>query len=302
MLVFGGEGYATRIVEAADMNRIAPVTPPGDLCDVHDLGFFSSGKTFNAWAIDPVPYMSVEDEEAPLPENPFSSPKGWITNWAIAEIEASLLLKGLKLEIRQGQTFIEERRGALGQGRALSMPRHVLARLEHIEKTEGSALELVRLLEDWCALAKSQSPEAAVDWTAAEYLFKKRLELKGLMKNSFGSKHLLAGNPNAVWNEILQKLPKLFEHRDFSQVPAAYQPLVEKKITGWRGHRLFGLEPELPGNTEDRRGQDPLISISADNLLGTESEHECGFSIWLNRLEMARGWHERGQFIRHVVL
>ena len=44
---------------------------------------------------------------------------------------------------------------------------------------------------------------------------------------------------------------------------------------------------------------DCLISIAADPLLGTLSEHEYGMSVWCPRDRMARGRYDKGQFVRH---
>jgi hypothetical protein len=69
--------------------------------------------------------------------------------------------------------------------------------------------------------------------------------------------------------------------------------------TDWRRHRLFGREPELESNFEDLRGQDCVISIGADALLQTTSEHEYGLSIWCPRGRMRKGLVDTGQLIRH---
>ena len=116
------------------------------------------------------------------------------------------------------------------------------------------------------------------------------------------ARHLLAGNAEAVWAQIVRQVPEFERNQDFSNVPPVYRPLVEAKITSWRGHRLFGLEPEFPNNWEDLRGQDPIISIASDALLGTQSEHNYGFSVWLNREQMAGGHHEGGQLIHHCAV
>jgi hypothetical protein len=69
--------------------------------------------------------------------------------------------------------------------------------------------------------------------------------------------------------------------------------------TGWRRHRLFGIEPEFANNFDDLRGQDCVISIAADMLLQTMSEHEYGLSIWCPRDRMMKGLFDKGQLIRH---
>lgn len=85
-----------------------------------------------------------------------------------------------------------------------------------------------------------------------------------------------------------------------ARVPQALRPLFEVELTGLRGHRLFGLRTEIgEGRDADRRGQDLLISISADALIGTRREHDFGQSIWVPRADLAAGRLDRGQHQVH---
>ena len=59
---------------------------------------------------------------------------------------------------------------------------------------------------------------------------------------------------------------------------------------------------EFGNNFEDRRGQDCVISIAADALLETMSEHEYGFSIWCPWGGMEKGLFDKGQLIRHIAV
>jgi hypothetical protein len=302
LLVFAGEDFAVRVLEASQMAQAAPVVPPDDLRDLREIGFFSSGKTFNAWAVDPMPYVSRCGEDADIVPDPFLSPKDWITNWAIAGLEAEILLKAITVELRRDRGFVEARKKSLAEGRTLPTPKHVEQRLEQFAATEKPSSDLISALEAWRDLANSQTHDVSVDRNALEEIFEKRMALHDRMKRNYGSKHLLPGNAEIVWKEIVGRLPKIDGHPDFSRMSAAYRPFAEKQITGWRGHRLFGLEPEFLNNQEDLRGQDPLISIASDKLLGTESEHDYGFSIWLDREKMAAGKFEQGQFVRHCAV
>ena len=58
----------------------------------------------------------------------------------------------------------------------------------------------------------------------------------------------------------------------YDELPSCYRPFVDMRETDWRGHRLFGIEPEFGNNWEDRRGQDCVISIrgrcAAPNTIG----------------------------------
>ncbi|WP_146346346.1 hypothetical protein [Falsiphaeobacter marinintestinus] len=93
--------------------------------------------------------------------------------------------------------------------------------------------------------------------------------------------------------------PELPASDAFQAVPPEFRPFLDLCISAWRGHRLFGLEEPPMYNYVDLRGMDCLISIGADEFLGTQSEHEHGLSIWQPRDDMASGQFEGGLFIRH---
>jgi hypothetical protein len=303
LLVFMGDGYAIRVLTNTEVENGAPVTPPLMAPDVGSLGFWGKGKTFNAWAVDPVPFISRVDETRPtaLP-NPFTRLADWVTNWGIAALEVSILIEALDQEFRQGREFVEHRKQQLAAGVTLSMPDHIEKRLRHCETMEQHAPGLLAELRSWQARAGSMPPEAPVDLSELETIVASRQRFLDRLETNYGARHLLAGNAEAVWAQIVREVPEFERNQDFSNVPPVYRPLVEAKITSWRGHRLFGLEPEFPNNWEDLRGQDPIISIASDALLGTQSEHNYGFSVWLNREQMAGGHHEGGQLIHHCAV
>jgi hypothetical protein len=90
--------------------------------------------------------------------------------------------------------------------------------------------------------------------------------------------------------------------QNFAALSEMYRDFAEKQVTAWRGHRLFGIEPPFPNNGEDFRGQDCLISIASDPLLGTETGHNYGMSVWCPRDEMAKGQLQQGQFVLHCAV
>jgi hypothetical protein len=163
------------------------------------------------------------------------------------------------------------------------------------------APDVIAALSAWRDAALAKSPEDRVDAGRLEELMRLRLALRDEMQ-SYWPKWVLPGNADKVWEAIWWNVPQLRQGRDYDALPAAYRPFVDARITGWRRHRLFGLEPPFSNNGEDLRGQDCLISIFADPLLGTQSEHEYGLSIWCPRDRMARGLFDKGQFVRHCAV
>lgn len=302
LLVFVGLDYATHILSEADVTNGAPIMPPDDLPDLAELGFWSTGNIFCARAVDPVPYLSRGEDWPDALPNPFATPAGWLTNWGITALEAALMIEVLERELSHGREFVAYHKKEIAAGRTPPTARHIEERLEHCAMMEDHAPAMLAELHAWHDAAVAKSPEAAVNRSALDGIFAKREAFAACMKNNYGARHLLPGDAGSVWARITRDLPDLAKNQDFSQVPPAYRPLVEAKITGWRGHRLFGIEPEFPNNGEDLRGQDPLISIASDALLGTQSEHDYGFSVWLDRERMARGNHHGGQFIRHCAV
>lgn len=302
LLVFIGQHYAIQVLDEADLADAAPVEPPRDLAGVAELGYWGSGNTFEAWAVDPVPYLSRGEQSPEVLPDLFATPTRWITNWGIAALEAQILVEALELELRLGREFVAYRKTQVAEGKTPPMARHIEERLAHCAMMEDHAPGLLAELQAWRAKAAAQPPEAPIEPKALEAILARRTRLAERMQNDYGARNLLSGNASRCWDEIAGKLPRIAGRPDFSGVPAAYRPLVNSKITGWRGHRLFGIEPEFPNNSEDLRGQDPLISIASDALLGNQSEHDYGFSIWLDRDRMARGVHEGGQFVRHCAV
>lgn len=302
LLAFVGDGYAVRVISAHDMALAVPATMPPTMAPLTDYGFWGERPTFNRWPVDPVAYVSRGEERPDFLPDPFATPQQWITTWGLAALEASVVHHGLELELRHGREFMDWRRKQEAQGNALPSPDHIKGRIAHCALMEELAPPLLEALEAWRATAISHPAEAPVDAAALAAIIAKRTQLSRAMENNFGAQPLLEGSARAVWEKILADTPGPRDDKDFAAIAPAYRPFIEAWITDWRGHRLFGLEPEFPNNQEDLRHQNPLISIAADYLLGTESEHDYGFSIWLNDDDLARGRHSDGQFIRHCAV
>ncbi len=302
LLVFIGNGHAVRVLSGREMASAAPATPPPDLVDVGEHGFWGEGTTFTHRAVDPLAYLSRGEERPDILPDPFATPQQWITTWGLAALEASLAHEELARELRHGRELIAFRASQAARGQKPAEAPHIQEHIAHCALLEEQAPALLAALQDWQATAAAHPAEAPIDITALHAIFAARTRLSGAMQNNYGARPVLEGNARTVWDKIMAATPGKRSAKDFSAIPPAYRSFVAANITDWRGHRLFGLEPEFPNNGEDLRHQSPLISIAADALLGTESEHDYGFSVWLADDDIARGRHRGGQFIRHCAV
>jgi hypothetical protein len=154
-------------------------------------------------------------------------------------------------------------------------------------------------MKDFLRLARARAKEDPVDLAILDQIFSQRLALSEQIVDTYTPKLVLPGSAEAVWHKLQMLYPGLRDESRWDRLPACYRPFAEAWITDWREHRLFGLEPEFPNNWEDFRGQDCLISIAADELISTKSEHEYGMSVWCPRTRMADGRYDQGMFVRH---
>jgi hypothetical protein len=302
LLVFVGQSYACRILDARDMTRAVPLALPDRLEPVSKHGFFSEERTFTRWPVDPVPYLDTARDSGDarpgfLPDT-FARPADWITTCGIAALDAEIVIDSLEIELRQGEQF-EKSRQQLGS--KLPDTDVIRSKIRHYALMTRKAPELIVALSAWREWALSQPPGDGVDTVRLGDIMRLRLALRDEME-SYGPKSVLPGNADKVWEKIWGAYPQLRQDRDYTTLPAAYRPFIEARITGWRGHRLFGHEPPFPNNGEDLRGQHCLISIAADPLLGTQSEHEYGMSVWCPRDRMVKGRYDGGQFVRHCAV
>ncbi|WP_137177514.1 DUF1963 domain-containing protein [Roseomonas sp. AR75] len=302
LLAFIGNGHAVRVLSRREMEHAVATPPPSTLPDLSEHGFWGPGSTFGHWPVDPVAYVSRGEERPAFLPDPFATPQQWITNWGLAALEASLAHDALALELRQGREFMEQRRSQAALGRALPSMPHIERRIAHCALLEERAPAVLDALQDWRATCAARPAETAVDVSALAAIFAVRTRLSAAMQSNYGARTVLAGTARAVWQKLLADAPGTQGRKDFSAIATAYRPFVEARITDWRGHRLFGIEPEFPNNFEDLRNQSPLISIAADELLGTQSEHDYGFSVWLEDQDVALGRYTGGQFIQHCAV
>lgn len=293
LLAFMGQTYAFHVVSGEDMITTKPTTPPPDLEPLENHGFWIKDTVFPKWPVSLVPFMDKgEGRPTEFPDR-FKNVRDWITNWGIATMEAETVIKNLEYRLRDAIEFVD-RYGQEPSVTDSQTTRNARAYLLPMA-THGPAL--LEKMKAWLIVAQSHAPESPVDQAALQEIMTARLLLKEKWEE--GHHNQLAGDLEHVWDKIAWSLRK--ENAPHN-LPAYMRPLINARIEDWRGHRLMGLEPEFPNNSEDFRGQDCVLSIHRDELLETQTEHDYGFSIWCKREDIARGHFNSGQLVRHCAV
>jgi hypothetical protein len=300
LLVFIGKSYACRVLSASQMSQAKVLPPPEDIEPVSKHGFFSEERTFLRRTVIPTAYFDSEDDRPAFLPDPFKSPFDWIVNWGIAALEAQNVIDSLNSDLRSAVHYFKARDFVRTQGSPAREQddEHARNTIAHYRVIGRKAPEVIAALEVWRAFALSQPQDEAIDKHAFDAIMRLRLNLHEEMQPHM-SKYIVAGRAEAVWDAIRRQYPRLDHGEGYDELPSCYRPFVDMRETGWRRHRLFGIEPEFGNNWEDRRGQDCVISIFADPLLQTTSEHEYGLSIWCPWGRIAKGLFDKGQLIRH---
>ena len=147
--------------------------------------------------------------------------------------------------------------------------------------------------------ANREDQTAPVDAVALADIVAKRKALAGGMQSNTMLKIRLSPKPNYVYDDLVRKYIDR-QRGTLVDVPPGHHAFLTRKIEARKNHRLFGLAiPEMT-DYPDLRGLNCVMSLDADALLGTETEHENGFSIWADRDEMAEGRLEAGRVIWHT--
>lgn len=294
--------YSCHVFTDTEMSNAIEMKCPSNLSHLSELGFFHDSPVFRKWSVELVPFTSKGELYPAVFTKITDSPASWIKNWAIAVLDAELVIESLKREVEPyGDNFEERQKRLLASFKDNPNNKVIKSKIDHYNLMKDRVPDLLNALNKWKDFASSSAPNDPVDDEWLDEIFKLRNSLKNEMQN-YSPKFLLGGNPKEVWNRLCAKFPKFANGTDFFELPSEYRPFAELQITGWRGHRLFGLEPPFPNNWEDLRGHDCLISITADQLLGTQSEHEYGMSIWCLSEEMSKGKFENGQVVRHCAV
>lgn len=301
LLVFVGESYACRVVGEAGMALASPTAPPDDLGDLARYGFYDGGPAFPYWPVDPVAFMDVGGDRPSNLPNPFAQPEDWITTWGLAALEANIVIEVLERELGFGESFFRFLNSEAAKANPSKNARVIESKTRFYGYLADKAPPVIDMLKLWRDFCNAQSPTGETDIQSVRDVFAERIKLADPMEN-YIPKLVLPGNPGELWQRLRQLYPGLESWGGHPDLPLAYQPFAEARITDWRGHRLFGLEPVPENNGEDLRRHDSLIAIAADPLLGTQSEHESGMSIWCPGTDLSRGEFETGQFLRHCAV
>jgi hypothetical protein len=303
LLVFIGKSFACRILSAAEMTAAEVLPPPADLAPVSKHGFFGEGRAFLRRPVTPTAFIDRGDERPAFLPDRFKSPLDWIVNCGIAALEAQVVIDSLKLDLRLGAEFfeIDERLRRHDPASEYNVNEVVRDKRVHYGVIERKAPGVIAALEAFRDLALAKPQDAAIDGQALGEILRLRRALHDEMHPHM-SKLIVAGRADAVWQALCQQHPRLQFGEGYDALPSCYRPFVDMRETGWRRHRLFGIEPDFENNWEDLRGKDCVISIAADALLRTESEHEYGLSIWCPRGRMTKGRFDKGQLVRHCAV
>lgn len=298
LLVFAGEAYSCHLVPAAQMERAIALAPPAELPPVRQHGYFGEGSTFPHWPIDFIAYLDHTGERPPCLKDPFATPQDWIVNWGIAALEAEIVIETLQRELGFGADFEGFRQTQRAAGKPVLDNEVTRSKSRHYAQMRERAPALLSRLEAWRDLALSRDPGGAVDKAALEEILAERMALADDMQ-PYVPKLVLPGSPKEFWFKLRLDYPALDMEGVYSVLPSHYRPFITAMISDWRGHRLFGRPQAPPYNGEDLRGRDCLITIAADKLLNTESEHEHALSVWCPRKDMVAGRFDSGIFVRH---
>lgn len=285
------------------MKHAAPLALPTDLPKVSKHGFFGETQTLVHWPVSPVAFLDSGQEGRPdsFP-NRFAGVESWIVNWGIAAIEADVALACVTTELRQARSFHDWRDSLLRNGGTVPDGEGYRLNARHYAQVLEDAPDLVAALTLWHRQALARPAEESVDPPSLAAIFEQRLAFVRRLTGNYRPKSVLPGNPQEVWTTLTSNYRRADPRLFFQSLPSAYRPFIEAFITDWRAHRLFGVEPPFPNNPEDLRRYSSVISIAADPLLETCSEHEYGLSVWCLDEDIARGRFDRGRLVRHCAV
>jgi hypothetical protein len=298
LLVFAGDACSCHVLTAAEMARAVQLSAPEDLPPVKAHGFFGEGTEFPYWPVDPVAYLDTDGGRPAMFPNPFTQPRDWIGNWGLAGLEAEIAAQCLERELRHGAEFEAWHARQKASDKPVKETDVIRSKIRHYRLIREQAPALVQALLAWRDLAYSRPAEDPVDRARLDELFAARIALAQAME-PYPPHTILPGNHQEVWMRLRHDYPALDKPGGFSSLPTEFRPFMQALVTDWRGHRLFGLEPPPPYNYVDLRGHDCVITIRADHLLRTLSEHEDALSFWCPRGDLAAGRFSRGQYLRH---
>ena len=236
----------------------------------------------------------------------------WMTNWGIAAFEVDRVIGRLKTAISLAQSSLDyEVRTLTRQGEASGEPTLDEAVIyaqaldtigDHSAKVLKDGPGLLEKLHAWKSHAKTQDPVAPIDADMFADLFDTRCEFCKGVRPSPLTENLRGTERYDIWGLISQKAREAGGFGAMRDIPEAYRDFADEHITSWRRHRLFGVEPPFMNNSDDLRGRACLISIGADPLLETQTEHEYGISLWVPIEDLNAGRFDDLQIVRHCAV
>jgi len=294
------ETYQIIFLSDDDLKQSHQLQPPKELWNIDEIGYFGEGQTFNRWDVDPQPFISTL--KTPNLADPFENPNNWIDTWGIAALDVKQQIKRIERELNGLENIRQTKLTDAVSGKKDYQKRKIEERYAHYAYVEEHAPTLLRHLLEWSRTVQSNPQHMQVDPKQLDEILQIRADYNQNLSQAYAMDGLEFGDPNDVWRQVLEQIPDWRKDLDFTKTPPEYQTFVERRITSWRGHRLFGLEPPFPNNTENLRGYDPILSIHSDDLLMTASEHDYGLSVWLEREAAIKQEYHKGQLIRHCAV
>ncbi|WP_170429092.1 hypothetical protein [Ruegeria arenilitoris] len=152
-------------------------------------------------------------------------------------------------------------------------------------------------------LAENHHPSDPIDQEALQRLMTARKDLvANLPANAkYGIASLNSDHQSNILHSLLLERDVTLEEK-LSDVPECFHDFVNKHISAWRGHRLFGQK--LPNTTSilDFRSVQCVLDVKADFLLSIESEHEDGFSFWTPFEALTAGDWSKTKVYHHTIV
>ncbi len=308
LLVFVGTVQTVCLLTASEMALAEKMLPPDDLPALKERGYWGDGNAFTYWPVDLVAYSSDEYLSAP-PYRPsifpdrFGDPQSWISTWALAALEAEVVITSLENEMHHAEWKTRQYREDIAKkGASIPQDAHAALANNHRDMMLIECPAVLNKLYKWREHARSQPPQAPVDPALLSEILEHRHALRSRMAANYGSMHALAGSVEMVWEKLRTWHTEAGAAENLRKLPVEYQDFVEAKVTDWRMHRLFGIEPPFSNNDEDLRGWSCVISVYADALLGTDSDHDYGMSVWVKTEDRNSANFTHGQLVRHCAV
>ena len=295
--VWSGEAerpsYHVIFLSADDMEHATAIPVPEDLRPLKDIGFWLQAPAFHYCPVDLVPFLDTDQRQAELPQKDGID---WIDTWGLAAFEAQAALSAMENERnqRKWRADYEKRRD-----KTVPLKKHQIRQREQDDILETSEKPVYDAVKAFWERAESQDPGASVDAEALRAVVALRQSLADRMPANTMMKSRMTPKARDVFSDLtLKYLDQLSGTLAF--VPAAFHTFMTSQITARNHHRLFGLAIPAMTDLPDLRGVDCLLTFDSDPLLGNQTEHESGFSIWCDREEMAQGRFETGRVIWHT--